>query len=82
MSEKTSKARKALTIALVSAGGLSALLGNVQFKSDEGVTFGKGVSIGLNHPHAIVTRMEKLRVDAVKVAEFNKNSRLTKRCFS
>jgi hypothetical protein len=59
MSEKTSKARKALTIALVSAGGLSALLGNVQFKSDEGVIFGKGVSIGLNQADASTCDRDK-----------------------
>lgn len=56
MSEEKRKAKRALTIALVSAGGLAALLGNVQFNRDEGIIFGKGVSIGLNQAHGVCQR--------------------------
>jgi hypothetical protein len=51
MSEK-SKSRRAVTIALASAGGLSALMANVQFNRDEGVLFGKGLSFGLSQAEA------------------------------
>ncbi len=46
------KKLKAAQIALASAGGLAALMGNVGFVKDGGVTFGKSVEVGFSQAAA------------------------------
>lgn len=43
---------KAVQIGLATAGGLSVLLGNATFVKNDGVIFGKSLTLGISQAHA------------------------------